>query len=507
MKVRYFLILLVVFAFFLRIYRINELPLYGDELTLAYDSYSILKTGRDQTGDILPLTFKMGAARPGGYIYASLPFIALFGPTALGIRLLSLFSGLLLIVIVWLLANKLFGKQVAMIAAVLTAISPWNLYLSRVGFEAHFALMLATLGLTAFMYAEKKSKLYIVWALSWGVALLTYPTFKLTLPILGLLLIWWHGRGVFKNQFFRTSLAILFLFSTLVVRETFLGNSESRFLSQNIFTNPIVSEAVVQKVNYERSVSTAPIFVTNILHNKYTEYGKIVISEYAKNLSPEFLFFVGDRNPRHNPAEWGMLYVADFVLIVFGLYALVSKRKQVIFIVAWILIVPLATMFLADTHSLRNAFMLPALILISAYGMSNMSKNLKIILAFVIAIQLIIILDRVYFVAPNKFASFWSKTAQLASEKAIKEKSNYKFIYISESIDNIEYAYPAYAKIHPSEVQSQYGMYPKKYDNVIITNTNDPMLVDTDRSLIIKEKPVDSVNLTPAIQTFSTSND
>jgi len=73
------LVIALALGFIIRIIGITELPLYGDELTMAYDSYSILNTGRDQTGELLPLTFTMGAGRPGGYIYASLPFIAIFG--------------------------------------------------------------------------------------------------------------------------------------------------------------------------------------------------------------------------------------------------------------------------------------------------------------------------------------------------------------------------------------------------------------------------------------------
>src|SRR3990172_9832234 len=84
------LLFILLIGFAIRAYRINEVPLYGDELTMVYDSYSILKTGMDATGQSFPLTFSMGSGRPGRFIYFSLPFVALFGPTALGVRSLSL---------------------------------------------------------------------------------------------------------------------------------------------------------------------------------------------------------------------------------------------------------------------------------------------------------------------------------------------------------------------------------------------------------------------------------
>ena len=45
---------IVLLGFTLRIYRITSLPMYGDELTMVYDTYSILKTGKDATGEGFP---------------------------------------------------------------------------------------------------------------------------------------------------------------------------------------------------------------------------------------------------------------------------------------------------------------------------------------------------------------------------------------------------------------------------------------------------------------------
>ena len=138
-------------------------------------------------------------------------------------------------------------------------------------------------------------------------------------------------------------------------------------------------------------------------------------------------------------------------------------------IISWILIVPLATMFLGQTHALRNNLMLPPFILISAYGLLSVSNKLKNVFIFLILIQLIGVLMVVYFFAPNKFGSFWSLEAKTASLKAINTDKNQQVV-LATSIDNIEYAYPVYAKIDPKEVIAQYGKFPKKYNNVIISN-------------------------------------
>ena len=54
MKNKILLALIIIFAFIVRFLYIARLPMYGDELTMVYDSYSILKTGMDSTGQKLP---------------------------------------------------------------------------------------------------------------------------------------------------------------------------------------------------------------------------------------------------------------------------------------------------------------------------------------------------------------------------------------------------------------------------------------------------------------------
>ena len=98
---KFIFIVILILAALLRVININNNPpaLYGDEITIALDSYSLLKTGQDQLGNNLPLTFSMGAGRPAGYVYAAVPFVAVFGPTPLGVRMPSILSGLGIIIL------------------------------------------------------------------------------------------------------------------------------------------------------------------------------------------------------------------------------------------------------------------------------------------------------------------------------------------------------------------------------------------------------------------------
>ncbi len=77
--------------------------------------------------------------------------------------------------------------------------------------------------------------------------------------------------------------------------------------------------------------------------------------------------------------------------------------------------------------------------------------------------------------APDEYSNFWSYPAKLASEIVIQNKDKYDYIILSDKIDNIEYAYPVYAKVGPDQIiyqnknSSELSQYKfKKYGNVYI---------------------------------------
>lgn len=485
-KLSWFLLLIVIFGSLIRFYRISANSLYGDELTMVYDTYSILKTGKDQTGEVLPITFRMGAGRQGGYIYFSLPFVALFGPTAQGERALSVLSGLGIIILIFLLTKRLFNEKIGLIASLLTAISPWDVSLSRGGFEAHFALFLALLGTYLFIIARQKPAWLIGWAVSWGISFLTYPTFKLTLPIFFVFLFWytrvkdWILKESTKRYAILGSFVII-IFSIVTLVQGLYSNSEERFLNINIFSQEDLKQGIIQKVNEERNLTNLPKDVIPIFHNKPFEYSKLLLGSYLANFSPDFLFIKGDGNPRHNTAEMGELYLAEIFLMAIGIFALAKNyRREFTLFIFWLAIAPFATTFLLTPHALRNSFMLPPLILFSSFGIytliSQKNKIWILLVGALIITQFIFMLERIYFLAPVKFARFWSYPAKNAAEKAITNRNSYDYIFLSSKIDNIEYAYPVYARINPQDVADQFGKETllnnnrliKKFTNVYI---------------------------------------
>ena len=91
---KHFLVLAIILlvALALRIYKIGSIPpgLTPDEASLGYNAYSILKTGKDEYGALLPFVFKsFGDFKPGLYIYLTVPAVLIFGLTEFSVRLPS----------------------------------------------------------------------------------------------------------------------------------------------------------------------------------------------------------------------------------------------------------------------------------------------------------------------------------------------------------------------------------------------------------------------------------
>lgn len=466
------LALILLVGLFFRVVDLNGSPkaMYGDGLTLVYDAYSIAKTGNDQKGNHLPVIFSLGGGRPGGYIYATTPFAYFLGPTTLAANLISILSGLGIMVLIYLYGGLIFNETVGLIGAAIVAISPWDIAMSRGPFETHFALFLGLFGVYCFFRAKENFNWYILSSLSFALSVQTYSTYILTIPliILALLISWKRYKQIFSN-FLKPQVIIsilIFAFSLgLVVVGNFNKGNEARFSIVNVFNDPATRYTIGQKIRSEKDYDSLDNQkLKSYLHNPYVEYAGLIEDNYVRNFFPNFLFTHGDGNPRHNPAGIGEVYWIDAIFILFGILALYKDKKGLLaFLGAWIFITPLATSLVGGPHALRDSFMLPPLVILSAIGAyslwSKRSFKLKnaifIFLGVALFIEGVFFIDRLYFTSPKQFASFWSYDTKHAVQIALANQQKFKFVFLSSSIDNMEFAYPVYASLDPNLVIAQ----------------------------------------------------
>src|SRR3990170_4035307 len=105
------LLLIIIIGAGLRLFWLQKSPpsLNWDEAALGYNAYSLLKTGKDEYGFKLPVTFRsFDDYKPPLYPYVTVPFVATFGLNELSVRLPSALSGVSVIVAVFFIASHLF---------------------------------------------------------------------------------------------------------------------------------------------------------------------------------------------------------------------------------------------------------------------------------------------------------------------------------------------------------------------------------------------------------------
>jgi len=156
--------LFLIIGIILRFWQLTKYPvsLSMDETAIGYNAYSILKTGKDEWGEFLPLAFKsVGDYKPPVNVYLTVPFIAIFGLTEFATRLPSALMGSLSIVFLVLLLIKLkISKQSSYLTGIWLSILPWHIHFSRASFEAVTALFFLIVGTYYFISWIEKNNLF-----------------------------------------------------------------------------------------------------------------------------------------------------------------------------------------------------------------------------------------------------------------------------------------------------------------------------------------------------------
>ena len=92
------------------IFESMAVSLFGDEIDVGLQAYSILTTGNDYLGNRLPVLFhSFSEYRLPMHLYLSVPFIKLFGLNEVGVRTTSVLMGYLSLIFFYLLIRKIYG--------------------------------------------------------------------------------------------------------------------------------------------------------------------------------------------------------------------------------------------------------------------------------------------------------------------------------------------------------------------------------------------------------------
>jgi 4-amino-4-deoxy-L-arabinose transferase-like glycosyltransferase len=349
------LLVVVAAAAALRFWSLGDHPagLYRDEAVNGLDALEVLAGERD--GQSL-IYFEANNGREPAYIYLTTLTVALFGRTALALRLTAAIISTLTTLLVFALGRAWFGRRVGMLAAWFWAATVWPIHLGRIGlrpvllpFMLAVAFWLATIAYRRTAAGGRSPWPWVAAGLAYGAAFYTYLAVRLT-PLLLLLVILYlvltgRGRRLWPGLGWAGVAAgiVVAPLAALAWRqpELVLGR-----LEQVSVLNPAISQGLLPAALWERTWQALGMFVVR-----------------------------GDDIIRHNPPGRPVfdVFMAGPLLIGVGWAAANWRRPAAMTVLLWSGVMLAPTILAEDTpHFLRAVGVLPAAIMLPAAGLSQL---------------------------------------------------------------------------------------------------------------------------------------
>ncbi len=506
--------------------------LYWEEAALGYDAYSILKTGHDFHGHLLPLVAfeSFGDYKPSFYFYALVPSIAAFGLTDFAVRFPSALSGVFLVIGIGLMANEFgysilkrksfsthFPKILQVMAMLITSISPWAIEFSRGGWEVNVATTLLVWGMWLQLRLRRQflaqaeisiqKPFFIQYILPQFFSLIllalsmyTYHSTRIVSPVLLLVFwimcvieIWNRHRKSFTNIHFRKKFGFLLvagLVFTLLISPIIISlkspQTQQRFAETSLF-----ADGRQVKISNQLIANSQPHWLGKTIYHRYVISAELLLQNYLTHFSFKFLFLTGDNNPRHSVQFVGLMYSGEVLFLLAGLYFFISRRNTLTFFVLfWLLlgIVPAAATT-ATPHALRILPSLPAWMILLTAGafqikvwVTEMLGKIFKIIPFRISrmgiFTLVVLIFTIFY--GWQFISYW-RFYSLVYPKLYVTEWQYGYQQMVTSVAKAQTLYP----LLPVEISREYGRPSTYY--WFYTKT-DPLLVQAEEKTAKKDQ-------------------
>lgn len=473
------LIAILVVALLLRIYQIDKVPvsLFGDELDLGYQAYSILHTGKDYYGNAWPLQFhSLAEYRTPLYLYSAVPTVAIWGISPLGVRLPAVIFGVLGIWALYLLIKELTEREdLALVGAAVLTFSPWHLQYSRAGFEVTELLFFLIIGLYFFFKALKNGKWLWLSVVCLILGPWIYSTAKLFIPILMAFLFVVYRKEIFKlsrKYLIYAGVAGLIVGLPLVYATI---KTPQRFDYIGVFSDPTIEPEVGAlrardaAMRGEKGTGLSPTIIDKLFENKITYVGKKILDHYGQALSSDFFFRQGDPDPRQSPTRMGEFYKIEAISILAGVilfFAFNKNRKLKLLVVFWIIagIFPAALTRDGGNHATRLILILPPLVFLIAYGLVEglklVSSKWRIIISslyiLLFALCAIMYFHNYYVLYPWDSERWWHAGFQNAIQSVKAIQQDYSKVVISTSDEPPWTFFAAWYEYPPADWQKNF---------------------------------------------------
>lgn len=424
-----YLIAILGFAAILRVWNLGSVPPSAsmDEASVGWNAYSVLKTGRDEYGEF-PLISQRGYDdwRRSTYLFLTIPFIALLDLQVIAIRLPAVLLSILTIWATYHIILLLFSKhshQIALLTSFLLAISPWHIYISRLGHESNAYLSFFVFGVLFFLQGLTNRNRLLLSMIFFTLSMISYYAGQVLIPLFGL------GLVVIYRNALKKMLIPLFVFSLFLIP---------------VFWS-IFSPQALMRFQGTSTFDFSQKKITNV---------KIFVDNYLSHFKPTWLFTNSGRESFKVP-NVGLLYIWEFPFIIIGILAFLFNRdldpraKKLLFL--WFFLAPLpASIATQAPHAMRSYAFLPTWQIFTAFGvvyvLRRFNKFKLLLYAALVAlfvVNLKTFYTNYYFVFPNEQSDSFHYALSKALPIVFSKEENFENIVLSNK-DNLYQSYMLY---------------------------------------------------------------
>jgi len=334
------------------------------------------------------------------YLLASLG--SMFGVSIFLSRFILAIIGVLTVVMAYLVGKKYFSEMVGLIAAVLVAVSPWQIAHSRLIWEVNFVPLFVLIVLYLLMKSLKRAYLVPMVGFFLGMAFQSHPTSILVAPII-FAFYFINRRKILYSKLFLLAL-VLFILAYFPI---LLFNFKNGFTMFDYFSKSFSNSD--QTINFSSRFN----FVMQLI---------------KENLSGPWRFTNPDMSPLFldNILHMPTLYVIWIVSLVFLLYKFSKSKKILLFAnVFFLLALPFVSLS-KGLYSHYLMFFMPFLFLAVSVLLSTLISDIfKNKFRYIIIIFLfLLVTQNVIYIADNYFRFYYEVggTGYFETHKCCKEE-------------------------------------------------------------------------------------
>ena len=533
------LIVILALAAILRFWNLGGVPPSAslDEASIGYNAYSVLKTGGDEYGEF-PIISQRGYDdwRRSIYLFLVVPFVALFGLNAAAVRLPAVILSILTVWATYRIVLLLFSKRsefssnVAFLASFLLAISPWHIYISRLGHESNACLSFLVFGALLFLKGvnQKSFSKVLLSMVFFTLSMISYYSGQAFIPLFAAGLFFIFRKNLLSIitsdkkvliPFFAFLILLVPIFWTI-----FSPQALVRFQGTSTFKPEVHSKEFARRVELRNKAVEKNDIVGTILYNRRLFPAQVFIEGYIAHFKPQWLFTNSSGEPFKVP-NMGLLYLWEIPFIVIGIAALLFSRvldrqaKKLIFL--WFFLAPLpAAIATQAPHAMRSYNFLPTWQIFTAFGLAYLFYKLpkfKILtfsaFALFILVSLAAFYKNYFIVFPKEQSSSFQYALSKTIPYVLSQQKNYQKVVISNS-DNLYQSYMFYlfySKYDPKLYQKQGGTISggyaenHKFDNLFFEPINFKEDSGSKGTLYVGNPNEFSKNISP-IKTFRNLN-